>query len=373
MPWNWQQADWPRFEHDPAALEALEDRFLHRAGVLLGAMRHIQDEDRDQLVVQILSEEAVKTAQIEGEALDRDSVQSSIRRQFGLSADALQARPAERGIAEVMTDLYRDVSGPLDEARLFRWHTQLMQGRRDLHRVGGYRAHAEPMQVVSGPLHAPIVHFEAPPSETVAAEMARFLAWFNAAGPGGSAPLPPVTRAGMAHLYFVSIHPFEDGNGRIGRAISELALSQALGRPTLLALSRTIEARKSAYYDALESANKHNAITDWLVYFGGTILDAQAETHRFIAFLIEKTRVMDRVRGRINARQEKALLRMFREGPVGFTGGLSAGNYRSITKAAPATATRDLNELVDLGVLVRTGERRYTRYHLNIELPDDIE
>lgn len=369
MAWNWQQPDWPRFTYDATKLEAFEAEFLHRAGILLGAMKHIDDDDRHQLAIDILSEEAVKTSEIEGEILDRDSVQSSIRRQFGLTADALKARPAERGIAEMMVDLYHHIEGPLNAERPFTWHRMLMQGRRDLKNVGGYRTHSEPMQVVSGPIHHPKVHFEAPPSDGVPDEMVRFFDWFNDTAPGGPHPMHPVARAGMAHLYFVSVHPFEDGNGRISRAISELALSQALKRPTLIALSRTIERHKKAYYDQLESSNKKNLITNWLVYFAQTILDAQAYTHQYIVFLIEKTKLLDRVRGQINERQLKCLLRMFGEGPDGFTGGLSARNYLSITKTSPATATRDLNELVDWGVLTKTGERRHTRYHLNIHLP----
>lgn len=176
----------------------------------------------------------------------------------------------------------------------------------------------------------------------------------------------------IAHLYFVSIHPFEDGNGRIARAVSELALSQALKRPTLIALSRTINHRKNEYYELLKQSNKKNQVTKWLEYFAQTVLEAQAQTHQFITFLIEKTKLLDHVRGKINDRQEKCLLRMFREGVDGFKGGLSAGNYISITKASPATATRDLSELVELGVLTRTGELRHTRYHLNISLPTEF-
>lgn len=371
MMWNWEQNDWPNFTFGAAGFEAPEKDFLYRAGVLLGAMTHIGNDDRQQLTIDIMSEEAVKTSEIEGEILDRESVQSSIRRQFGLATDTLKARPAERGIAEMMADLYHRTDGPLDAERLFTWHRQLMQGRHDLAAVGSYRTHAEPMQVVSGPLHRPKVHFQAPPSDQVPKEMIRFLDWFNRTAPDGPDRLSPVIRAGIAHLYFVSIHPFEDGNGRIARAISELALSQALKRPTLIALSRTIERHKNTYYDQLEASNKTNRITDWLVYFAQTVLDAQTQTHQYIVFLIEKTKLLDRVRDNIHPRQQKCLLRMFREGPDGFTGGLSARNYISITKVSPATATRDLNELVDLGVLTKTGERRHTRYHLPISLSTD--
>ena len=222
------------------------------------------------------------------------------------------------------------------------------------------------MEVVSGPIHAPKVHFEAAPSPKVPEEMARFVDWFNRTAPAGGEPLPALTRAGIAHLYFESIHPFEDGNGRIGRAIAEKALAQCFGQPTLTALAATILSRRKAYYAALEAANKSNELTAWLSWFAGIAIEAQRRTTARVEFLIEKTRLLDRLRGQLNPRQEKALLRILREGPEGFKGGLSAGNYVSITGASAATATRDLADLVDKGALVRAGERRHARYHIGI-------
>jgi Fic family protein len=197
--------------------------------------------------------------------------------------------------------------------------------------------------------------------------MAGLVTWFNHTVPGGSGSLPALTRAGIAHLYFESIHPFEDGNGRIGRAIAEKALAQSFGQPTLIALAATILFRRKAYYAALEAANKGNEVTDWLSWFAGIAIEAQRRTTVRAEFLIEKTRLLDRLRELLNARQEKALLRILREGPEGFKGGLSAGNYVTITGASPATATRDLADLVGKGALLRVGERRHTRYHIAID------
>lgn len=364
MRWNWQQPDWPNFRFDAASLAPLEARFLKQGGVVIGSVQHLGEDDRGVLTVEIISAEALKTSEIEGEFLDRESLQSSIRRQFGLVTDHRRIGPAEQGIAELMVGLYRTYDAPLSDAQLFRWHETLMQGRRDIKDVGRYRSHAEPMQIVSGPVHAPKVHFEAPPSGQVPDEMAAFCAWFNETGPGGKQPFPALARAGVAHLYFESIHPFEDGNGRIGRAISEKALAQGLGQPSLTALSVMIERRRKDYYKALELAHRDNEITAWLLWFADTVLEAQLYTQRWIDFLITKTKLFDTLRGKINPRQEKALLRMMREGPDGFEGGLSAGNYTTITGAPPATARRDLTELVELGALVRTGERKGTRYWL---------
>ena len=352
------------------------------AGTLVGSVKHLGGEEREQVTIEALSTEAVTTSEIEGEMLNRTSVQSSIRLQLGLEADHRRVKPAEQGIAELMTTLYRSFADPLSEEMLFAWHRMVVRGRRDLRDVGCYRTSAEPMQVVSGPMHRPRVHFEAPPSSRVASEMKRFIAWFNRStsnhstsnrstvnqrGLSEGGTLSALTKAGIAHLYFESIHPFEDGNGRLGRAIAEKSLAQSLGQPTLTALAATILARRKSYYQALEAANQHNHITDWLAWFAAMAIEAQQRTSAMVEFLIDKTRLLDRLRGQINPRQEKALLRMLREGPEGFVGGLNAGKYITITEASPATATRDLADLVDKGALARSGERKHVRYQLAIQ------
>jgi Fic family protein len=364
MPWNWQQADWPHFTYDGQALDPLERQFLLRSGELLGVFRHVSPGERDVIRIELISDEALKTSAIEGEFLDRDSVQSSLRQQLGVGGRVGPIPPAERGIAEMMVDVYLHFADPLSHQTLCSWHEMVMAGHRDVEVVGDYRRHGEPMQVVSGALGAPQVHFEAPPSPRVKAEMDRFVAWFNGTAPDGKTPLPALTRAGVAHLYFESIHPFEDGNGRIGRALSENALAQCLGEPTLIALAYTIERKRTAYYDMLEASSKQNEITNWLAYFANTVLDAQHVTLSRVAFSVAKAKFYERFRDRFNERQEKVIGRMFHEGVDGFKGGLSANNYISITKASRATATRDLNDLAAKGALTRTGERKYTRYHL---------
>ena len=368
MTWNWQLPDWPDFTWDKARLALAEQQFLVGGGVLLGTVKHLGEEERNQLTVEAMSTEAVTTSEIEGEILDRASVQSSIQRQLGLAADDRRVSPKEQGTAEMMVDLYRTFSAPLSEEMLVGWHRMLMSGRRDIKDVGCYRTSDEPMQVVSGSIGAPKIHFEAPPSAQVPREMAGFIDWFKRTSPGGTQPLPALTRAGAAHLYFESIHPFEDGNGRIGRAIAEKSLAQSLGQPTLIVLAATILVRRASYYNALEAANRQNEITNWLAWFGGVTIEAQRRTLALIEFLIEKAKLFDRLKGQLNERQQKALLRMFKEGPEGFKGGLSAGKYSTITGASPATATRDLADLTDKGALVRTGELRHARYTLSVPL-----
>lgn len=364
MKWNWQQEDWPNFKYDKGQLENLESCFLQETGILLGAFKHLNKEDKDALTINLMSNEALKTSEIEGEYLNRISVHSSIRQQFGLQTSLQKVGPAEQGIAEMIVDVYRSFSESLTHIKLFSWHEMLTKGRSDLIDIGRYRTHEDPMQVVSGAIHAPKVHFEAPPSLRMTEEMEGFISWFNDTSPAGRTPLPPLTRASIAHLYFICIHPFEDGNGRIGRAISEKALAQSFGHPTLIALSYVIEKHRKAYYSALEKANQSNEITGWLVNFANTILEAQQYTQHYVEFLIGKTKLYDRLRGSLNERQEKVLARLFREGPEGFEGGLSAENYIRIAKTSRATATRDLQDLVTKEVLVRTGERKYTRYTL---------
>jgi Fic family protein len=369
MTWNWQQPDWPDFTYDSEALEPLERRFLLQSGEFIGAYRHVGPDEQDTLKIELIGDEAVKTSAIEGEVLDRDSVQSSLRQELGLGRERPGVRPAERGISRMMVALYRGYAAPLTNQAMFDWHAMLLGGDTSMRGIGGYRTHAEPMQVVSGLDYRRTVHFEAPPSALVPKEMKRFITWFNETAPGARKPLPALTRAGIAHLYFVCIHPFEDGNGRIGRALAAKSLAQNLGQPTLIALAYTIERRRKDYYAALERSNKKNEITGWLAYFANTVLEAQSNTIKRVEFYIAKAKFYQRMRGSLNERQEKVIARMFREGIDGFKGGLSAENYIAITQASRATATRDLHDLVEKGALSRTGELRYTRYHLALDPP----
>jgi Fic family protein len=366
MAWNWEQPGWPELTYDSKALEPFEQQFLLQSGEFIGACRHIAADDQETLRIELISDEAVKTSEIEGEILNRDNVQSSLRHQFGLGAEAPGVKPAERGICQMMVDLYRSFASPLTDQTMFDWHGMLLRGDTSIDVIGGYRTRADAMQVVSGPDHKRMVHFQAPPSARMQGEMKRFIAWFNDTAPGGKNPLPALTRAGIAHLYFVCIHPFEDGNGRIGRALAEKSLAQNLGQPSLIALAYTIERKRKDYYAALERNNKDVKISDWLQYFARTILEAQNNTIKRVDFYVAKAKFYARLREQMNMRQEKVIARMFREGIDGFKGGLSAENYIAITQTSRATATRDLQNLVEKGALTKTGELRHTRYYLNL-------
>jgi Fic family protein len=366
--WNWQQADWPDFQYKSSTLKALEDDFLRRSGRLFGAYLHVTEEEKLTLAIDLLSDEALKTSEIEGEILNRESVQSSIRKQLGLATDRRSVKPAEAGIAEMMVDLYRNFQHPLSHEMLFGWHSMIMNGRRDVECIGAYRKHSDPMQVVSGRIDTPTIHFEAPPSSRVPKEMKRFIDWFNKTAPEGKTPLPALTRTGIAHLYFESIHPFEDGNGRIGRAIAEKVVAQSTGKPAMVALSQTIYTHRKRYYEMLEASSKKIRIEGWLDYFAKTILEAQENCQKLVEFIIRKAKFYDHFRAHLNERQEKVITRMFREGIAGFKGGLSAENYIAISGTSRATATRDLQNLVGNHAFAKTGTGKGTRYQLKLSL-----
>ena len=366
MPWTWQLPDWPNFRWDGTRLTPFEKRFLHESGRRVGAFVHLGEDERTELRIEWLTGEAVESSAIEGEILDRDSVRSSIRRHFGLTADRRTVSSAESGVAEMMVELYRGFDRPLSEETLWGWHRVLMRDRPELTVIGGYRRHPDAMQVVSGPPGRRRVHYEAPPSDQMPAEMNRFVDWYRRTGEPAAA-LPALTRAGLAHLYFVHIHPFEDGNGRIARALAEKALAESFGEPSVIALSRMIGQRRRAYYDRLSHAGRSLEITEWLAWFAETTLDAQTWSERRLIRSIQQGQLLDRLREALNPRQEKVLLRLFQAEPDGFQGGLSAGNYQRLTGAPASSATRDLADLVKKGALRRTGVRRHTRYWL--ELP----
>lgn len=366
MIWNWQLEDWPNFVFESSRIKEFEEQFLQDAGYLKGLLAHIPAEELDEIKVNTLSEEAFKTSEIEGEHLDRDSLQSSIRRNFGLAVNKAKFKRAEQGIADMMTGIYETYSKPLSQEMLFEWHQKLMVEDRHITDIGRYRTHEDAMQVVSGALHKPKVHYEAPPSKQVPSEMDQFINWFNTTSPDGATPLPALARAGIAHFYFECVHPFEDGNGRIGRALILKALCQNVRQPLLLALSYTIQKNKKAYYEALQKNNQTLEITSWQTYFVQVILDALAYSRKLANFIVEKAKFYRRVEHMLNERQKIAIDRVLRDGPDSFPLGLNAEKYIRMTGTSRATATRDLQDLVEKGIASRSGERKSTRYQLTI-------
>ena len=369
MKYNWQQVDWPKFRFDATAFQDDLYRYAEATGRLAGSFPHLSPEMQEQATLELMVAEAVKTSAIEGELLERTDVMSSIRNNLNLNHPPVAVKDVRaHGIAALMVDVRRSYAEPLKEKTIFAWHRMLLPPGAAAYnvRVGAWRTHDEPMQVVSGHHGKIKIHFEAPASKDVPREMKRFITWFNQTAPGQSDAIAPgPVRAAIAHLYFESIHPFEYGNGRLGRALSEKCLSQDLGRPALISLSSLIDAHKRRYYDALEQAQKSNEITPWVAYFVKTIVDAEQAAENLIAFILKKAKFFDRHKSEMNDRQQKVVARMLKEGPAGFKGGIQATKYRRIAHCSKATATRDLAELRDKKILrPEPSGGRSTRYSL---------
>ena len=367
--YNWQRQEWPNFTYNIDNEKGTLYQFALQTGEVTGMLKGLPAETAMQAVIDMMVAEALKSSEIEGEYLNRGDVMSSIRNNLGLNEkpERVPDKRAE-GIGELMIDVRNSFIESLTEDKLFSWHIMLMRGSRGIN-AGRWRTHTEPMQVISGSASDPKIHYEAPPSARVPAEMKLFLEWFNQTAPGRPDEIShaPV-RAGIAHLYFESIHPFEDGNGRIGRAIAEKALSQGIGRPVLLSLSKTIERNKKNYYNALEHAQKGNEISGWVNYFLETTLAAQKDAEDVIGFTLKKVRFFDQYMSQLNDRQLLIVNRMLDEGPGGFQGGMTAKKYIAIAKTSKATATRHLQDLVEKKVFILSGEAggRSTNYQLNI-------
>ncbi|TAK46434.1 MAG: Fic family protein [Saprospiraceae bacterium] len=369
MQYNWQQSDWTKFSCDLSEVEDDLLRYLEKTAHLSGILKALPEELKNEAVVDTMTAEAMKTSEIEDEYISRADVKSSIRNQLGLN---LVPEPVHdqraTGLGQLMAEVRNTFSEKLTEAHLFDWHKMLLSYRQDLSTIGNWRQHSEHTQIVSGALGKEKIHFEAPPSAMMPGMMAQFIHWFNEAMPekGSGIKASPV-RAAMAHVYFESIHPFEDGNGRIGRAIAEKALSQGLGAPVPFSLSRAIESSKKDYYQALEQAQKSNDLTRWMEYFIPTVLKAQETAAAEIDFILKKARFFDRFREKLSERQLQVVRRMFDEGPSGFEGGMNARKYCGIAGTSKATATRDLQYLHQIGALLLSGGGRSTRYEVDLE------
>ena len=365
--YNWQQKDWPQFKF---SLDGVEDDLLifsEKVGRVSGILEALPEETKQDVIVDIILAEAIKTSEIEGEYPNRKDVLSSIRKNLGLhhSPEHIKDKSAA-GLGDLMIDVRKTFKEPLTKAKLFTWHKMLLRENKKME-VGRWRTHEEPMQVISGAMGKEKIHYQAPPSSKVAKEMKKFIQWFNDSGPGGKSEIKKApVRSAIAHLYFETIHPFEDGNGRIGRAIAEKALSQTIGRPVILSLSRTIEAKKNIYYASLEKAQRLNEITPWMEYFVKTALDAQREAETQIEFTLKKTKFFDRFKDQFNERQLTVIKRMLEEGTKGFQGGMNATKYIGLTKTSKATATRDMQQLLEIGAFVLAGKAggRSTSYNV---------
>lgn len=360
----WQAADWPQWRYDLSALSTPLANVSRAQGLLLGRLADVGMPLRDQASLAALTEDVVKTSEIEGEILDLESVRSSIARRLGVDLGAVA--PVDRhveGVVDMVLDATSRSAAPLTAERLFGWHAALFptgySGMNKV-RVGQWRDDAEgPMQVVSGPVHRRKVHYEAPPAASLRAETARLLAWANQ--DTGEAAL---IKAGLAHLWFVTLHPFDDGNGRIARALGDLFLARADGSPQrFYSLSAQIQRERQDYYDVLEATQQGTMdVTQWLAWFLGTLERAIASAQGTLDRVLGKARFWQRWAGTpMNERQIKLLNRLL----DGFEGKLTTSKWATIAGSSPDTALRDISELLALGVLQKLpGGGRSTGYGL---------
>jgi Fic family protein len=356
--------DWPRFRWDSDALAKQLAAVRLRQGRLIGRMQALGFRQQEEAVLTTLTEDVLKSSEIEGEILDRDQVRSSIARRLGMDVGALA--PADReveGVVEMMLDATQNFNSELTDERLLGWHASVFPtGRSGTSKiiVGAWRDEKSgPMQVVSGPIGREKVHYEAPAAGRLAAEMKSFLEWFNA-----DDNTDPVIKAALAHLWFVTIHPFADGNGRIARAIADMSLARSEGSSQrFYSMSAQIRFERNAYYDMLEATQKDELdITAWLEWFLGCLDRAFDGAKQTLAAVFQKADFWKKhAVAKINERQRDILNRLL----DGFEGKLTSSKWALIEKCSPDTALRDIQDLVDQGILAKDqGGGRSTSYSL---------
>ena len=370
--WIWQQPDWPDFNWQAERLAPLLRECVQTQGQLLGMAGSVGDSMSAQSELDALLQNIVTSSAIEGEQLNVGSVRSSLARRLGLEwIDRESVSQRSEGLAQLMLDATHGFDEPLTLARLLEWHTWLFPAEETTFSarsmlVGTLRGR-EPMQVVSGRLDRPTVHFEAPPRQGLEQQIERFLNWFEASRDQVS--VDPLLRAGIAHFWFVTLHPFDDGNGRLTRTITDLALAQGEAQAIrFYAMSASILEDRTGYYRILESSQKATLdITEWLTWFLQTLLRSLQQAITRIDSVLGKTRFWQAHReSDLSAEQIKVLNRLLDGGERGFEQGLSAGHYQAVAKVSKATATRHLAELLEKGCLRRLpGGGRSTRYTIN--------
>jgi len=367
-PWIWNAPTWPELTYQAEQLAQPLKRARIESGRLFGKAEAIGASDLALVENEVWSREAVATAAIEGEALNLASVRCSVARRLGIAADFMVAVPRNiEGLLDVMESAAADWDADLTRERLCRWQASLFPAEGTALRqvgTGRYRTYQDPMQIVSGPLGKERVHYVAPPSAAVPAEMHAFLDWFNRSRKG---PEDGLLRAGVAHVWFESVHPFEDGNGRVGRAVVDLALAQDVQRATRLhGVSAEMRRRQAQYYDALNKAQRGTGdITEWLDWFLSIYAEACRATSKLVDEALARARFWsDHKAVALNERQRKVVNKILEAGPGRFEGGLTLRKYVSIVGTSRATAFRDIEDLVENGLLVAAGTGRGTRYDL---------
>lgn len=362
----WQFDNWPNFVYSVEELQEIAMVFAQEFGAINGLLTGLNEELKQETLLEMLIEEAIKTSKIEGEFMSREDVMSSIKNNLGLQQNLVVNDKGAAGVAKLMVEVNQHINTPLTLDLICHWH-QILMGHNQKVNAGEWRKGEEPMQVVSGAYGREVIHYEAPPSANVSNEMERFMQWYNNPTIAVKGSISQgLLKSAITHLYFESIHPFEDGNGRIGRALAEFALNQTLNAPVLLSLSKTIEKDRKQYYELLKNAQRSLDITEWINYFSQIILEAQQDAKELVLFTLKKSKFFDRFKTQLNERQLKVINRILENGTAGFEGGMTAKKYMTIAKTSKATATRDLQQLNEMGVFTLEGAGRSVRYQLII-------
>lgn len=367
----WQSTQWPEFQVDLAVLQPALAAARYAQGRAMGLASHLHLMDLGELQLQGWAEEAIATAQIEGEILQVNSVRASAARRLGLQdAKALERDARTEATLDVLQAAIQQSHQTLTHETLHSWQAALFPtGRSGIQKIrtGAYRDHAEPMQIVTPRLGKPdIVHYQAPDSADVQAQMTRLVDWFN----GSLHQTDGLVRAALAHLWLEAIHPFEDGNGRVGRALVEMALAQDLKTDKRLwSLSQQMWLDRSGYYAQLQAATGQASmdVTPWVQWFAGCVHKAADATWENMQAAMRKTRFWEALREQhpqLTPTQTKAINKLYDVGPDGFVNGISTEKYVNLCRVSRATAYRELRALCEMGVLVQTGAGRGTRYKL---------
>jgi len=373
LKWIWQQLDWPHFRWDSGALASSLREVTQLQGKLLGRVDAVAHSSSAEPELDALLQNIVQSSAIEGENLNVQSVRSSLARRLGVKDAGLTSPTAQtEGLADLLLDATQNHAQPLSLERLYQWHHYLFperpagEFRLENINVGDLRGD-HTMQVVSGPLQKRVVHFEAPPRKGLEKQLAEFLNWLDVSNTESA--MDPILRAAQAHFWFVTLHPFDDGNGRLARVITDFALAQAEHQAIrFYAMAASIMERRAGYYDILERSQKGGLdITAWMQWFLDTLKQSLEAALDRIDFVLQKARFWQ-THGQdgLNPEQSKVLNRLLDAGPGGFEGGLNARKYQSLAKVSKATATRHLSDLLEKGCLVRReGGGRSTRYDIN--------
>lgn len=366
--WAWKKDDWPKFSYDETLVKKANIAFAQAIGSLNSkiASTLLPEHNAEETWAKIITTELISSSRIEGVILEQNKTYNSVRHILGLNHEKASSTEYAQQIGKLFTKVYREFNEPLTKQQLNEWNSTVLEGTTNWNIIPGmYRP--DEIYVGGGVAGKEEIVYQAPPASELDKQMPQFIDWFNGKDTSLNKEASPLARAAITHHWFVMLHPYEDGNGRLGRALMVKSLSQDMNCPVPISLSKSIKDNVNDYYQAIEDCNKSNDLTPFLQFTADVCLDATKSMSMSIDAIQQKASFFHNHGDDINQRQRKILNRLFMAEPKGFEGGLSAKNYNQIVGHTPkSTITRDLSNLVDKGILVKTGELRGTRYHLNM-------